>query len=1541
MKQQYFSREKTPFPTTAVAFKEARLSYGGEKTFPPFSLPRLCFSLLLCAVCFAFFPPPGAEAAIGTLKELQDALASPAAGTTLTLDGTITFGSGEIALDIKAPGLTLQGGTSVWTNADGMKSGIADLTGALAPGALENLATQAGTLASTFISGAALSGMTSIVGDGATRNAGDDIFLNQRKWLNIPAEGAQSPYNGLNLTNLNFGSVNVEYDLGSTPKKGYVDGLIGGANDITTDTSLGDITGSAFTDITVTVRGQRSDQYLAGGGVVGVRSTGEKPAAHTDSANAEIGSVSGNLFKNISVSTTGPADNSAYLEGGGLIGADAASSPDDKTGIAKIKGLTNNLFTGVTVQTDDILLGGGLVGVNNNSKHLATSSENLATSDTWAILEEASGNIFGNGSAGDIKVTAGYSIRGGGVIGVNGLAAAGAELTRLQDNIFNGIAVTAGSYIKGGGLVGLQTSYTDTANAMDSDKFGIWDWTNPNNPTHVGTGNPDVDSVNAYLLTNRLTHMSDASGNVFLNSSVNAATYLYGGGMIGLHAFQSTAAIETLNDNLFKNLTVTVGDEMKGGGIAGISSAKVGILTEAKGNYFDSLTVKVGGKLKGGGVIGIQLDDNDPDQSGGYSIGGNIVDNSFTNLNVKAGSIQGGGVVGAQSSTSITGFGGNFDVREDGISGNRLSNITVETDSYIAGGGVFGVYSDGGSASMLNVNNNVLVDTTVKTGGYIQGGGLIGVRTDGVGTIQHLDHNYIIGTEVTAGTYIDGGGIIGATSASPTGASTQAIGIGTIENTILSDNNITAQNGQIGGGLIYSYGAVGGMTIKNSFFGGNTFASNYTGAGYADQGAAKVYGTVTIDTGYANTASNAPYTLTITATDGYYTYFGDNKITENGQERYSSLYFGTVDGVTTDDSGTIHVVHDAADADARLEIRSEPGGMVMLFDPIVVNQDNGKTFDMEVRPVSDASGALSGYFLWADKNKFTVGAPGRVDLRNGTYTQIFDGMELDAPQHTFTLEEGAQLTVMGHNKMNLTQANLKGELIFNLEGTTMNDPDTALLKISNPDGNPNVDVTGSRVRLTPFAPGLTPKPGDRFYLIGTAGPDHISGTPSNQAASSYARGGYTTGYNFIIDTSVPTGPDGAEEITNQYLVARLPDVAIPDVPDPNNPTPTPLTPVTPSNPTPSTPDFPDPKPGPTPAPTPVTPANNPVDPTPSPEPTPYIPAYEGSALTNGRLAGLAFIGQRGGWLADHSYESASIVLSNDILSDDPYGRASAPFAGIDGAWLRVDNKHSHVDIDASNIIVGFATKARKQGKDGKPDVSTLWGAFIDIGNADYDTWDSYSHLSQVSIDDIHGSGTLRSRGLGLMVRREWADGFRLEGSFRGGKLKNEFTAHDYLDANGVPASYKTNTPYYGAHLGVGRTWQLNDPRDRLDLLFRYYWSRQGGETVTFADGEWVDFDRDDSHRVRLGARFTRMRNSRQTWYLGAALEHEFGGTIHARNNKNQSLPAADLEGTTGIGEIGLILRPDQKHDFSLEAGLQGYFGKIEGFSAGIRFEWEF
>jgi hypothetical protein len=1595
----------------------------------------LLSAAFVIASVIALAPVRAEGANVAVWGELSPYTGAAGVNVNLNVNGNIIFPDSADALEIKAANLTIQGDTPGALTSFQMKNGISGLAPSVTllekyteyenTNGLYDLIGKVEQQASTLVSGyiisanAAVGGMRQILGSGSTRESQIDIpgnTQNSRKWLDGSSTAMTSYGNGLKLTNLSFRNAKVKY--GGVPSNpalyGVVNGLIGNNNVASATTSLGDITGNAFTDLDVKMIGYYDTQYLAGGGIIGVRATGEALPAG-EPAEALMGTVSNNYFNNVKVYATDTTENpyssaqlgSAYIEGGGLIGVDAVSTPAKKQGRAKIEGLHNNLFTNIEIGTGDIIIGGGLVGLNNNSK--IEDNATLISQNTSAQLISATGNVF----AGNIKVSARFSIRGGGVIGLNGLSTAGALLGELNSNIFSGIKVESReSYLRGGGIVGLQTNYIDT-DKNDKDRFPVL-----NDP------NPDSGYFST-IFGSTWTELNNASGNLFLDSTVSTGTYLQGGGIVGLHSSEAQAVLWKLNDNLFRSLDVQVGThlplngDLKGGGIVGVSSKGTALIDTIRGNYFDDISINVKGKLSGGGIIGAQSDGN----VGNLGVSGadNIIHNNFTRSTVTAGTIEGGGVFGAQSGGIYAGAAGIEGVDYSGISGNRVYDVSVETtDSYISGGGIFGVHTKSTDAAsvMYNVNHNMLSSVDVKAATYIEGGGLVGVSANYTGLIKNMVGDFYLDADVTAGTYIDGGGIVGATSgfaAWDADDPMKEIGISKIKNNVFYGNKIQAKNGTIAGGLVYSYGTPqDGMTIEDSYFMDNTAVSEVTGNGvYKDANpTAKVYGTVTIDTGreISNDKNIAKLTLSATSpssTSSGLTVFSGNIISDDNGQRFNSIYIGTVDGMSPDIDGRTVVTPDNADANALLVVKTWEGGEIHLYDPIVVSQDHDKSFDMEVVPGDNGK---RGIFYWdgyPDANVFeTNGTKGTITLKPNTYTVLLPGMILDAPDHTFKLEPGGTLAVSGsgsrdigtryvgrpNNKMTVDKAVLQGTLEFRLSGTDINDSTNPLLSINTSNSNEEnyVTLSGSTVLLTPFAETRELEPGERFYLIVTQNDKGIETNPNNDTAWAYARGSSTKGYNFIIDNSVPkdltdplstTADDSTETLnTNRkYLVARLPhDTLLPDTPvepvgppdepvlpypDPLKPptpptpsiTPGPTTPVdnppkpydppdNPYNPTPPVTPTPDPEPQPQPQPQP--------QPDPDPDPDPIIPAHETRAITNGRLAGLAFVGARGAWLPDHSYESAEIALSGDILSDDVLGRSRAAFGGIDGAWLRVHNDNSHVDLNGTNIMLGYASKERKdggkdeQGED-KPDSTLLWAAFLDIGHGNYDTYDNFDFVTTAQIPDIHGDGTLRSYGIGVMARKQWENGFRIEGSLRGGKLKNEFTASNYEVGDGVPVSYTTDAPYYGLHLGVGKTFLINDnPRDRLDLLLRYYWNRQDGDTATLPDGDVIDFGRDDSHRFRIGARYTRAHDYRRSWYIGAALEHEFSGGIHARTSRF-ILPAYDMEGTTGIGEIGIIIRPDRdtaKSDdknFSLETGIQGYTGKYSGISAGLRFEWEF
>ncbi|MDR1350640.1 MAG: hypothetical protein LBJ59_07700, partial [Zoogloeaceae bacterium] len=856
------------------------------------------------------------------------------------------------------------------------------------------------------------------------------------------------------------------------------------------------------------------------------------------------------------------------------------------------------------------------------------------------------------------------------------------------------------------------------------------------------------------------------------------------------------------------------------------------------------ITVTTGSHLSGGGIIGVSANG----VASTDATFGSLKDNFFRDLNVSVvGNLSGGGIVGASTVNGVVGA--------LAFSGNRFEAMQVGARS-IKGGGIIGFNAQGagGNAMLLSgLENNAFINPVVTTNRYISGGGVLGVRsTGGIAYIELIRNSLFEGANIMAGTYIDGGGLIGVTGdVTSVPNPSQVIGIGGIDKSVFRNNTVIAQDGQIMGGAVYSYGLAGGMYIRDSAFIDNTFSATCAGcSSYSgDSAAARVYGTVTVDTGMALNGGDA-HTLTLFASSGNNTVFRNNMLTDANGARANSLYFGIVQNMTTDDTmGVITVANDAADADAELYIAPSTGGTVALYDPIETEQNNGKTFNMFVQ-------GTGGDFLWGGENKFVQGVTGAVNFFSGSRATLLSGMSLAATDHNFTLLSGGRVHVMGSNRLDVQQANLYGTLHFNLDGTTLNDASAVLLDIITPGGTP-ADISGATISLSNFAAGPTLNPGDLFYLIDTNVTGKLNGDPANNLA--YARQGFTRGYYFIIDKDASDdtlNPNSAD--VNRYLVARLTRGV--------------------------------------------------------------VPAHEVTSLIEGRSASLGLLGQSADWLADHSYQQADLALRR--------GENRAVFGGLDGSRIHLDTG-ARVKYRGNMALVGLA------GKDEKSDSSFLYGAFIEAGIADYDIRGAYGLHRQ----RIKGDGDLKFYGLGLMARQHWDSGFRIEGSLRGGRVENKFHTDD-LTSSGLAAKYKLTVPYFGAHLGVGHEWRMNE-RDSLDFLARYYWVRQNGRSITLATGEGVHFKADDSQRLRLGTRYTHARNPDRAWYVGLAYEYEFSHRTHAKNDDNDSFDAPSAKGSSGVGEVGMIFHARDNDRFSAEVGLQGYVGKREGVSGGFRLGWKF
>ena len=273
-----------------------------------------------------------------------------------------------------------------------------------------------------------------------------------------------------------------------------------------------------------------------------------------------------------------------------------------------------------------------------------------------------------------------------------------------------------------------------------------------------------------------------------------------------------------------------------------------------------------------------------------------------------------------------------------------------------------------------------------------------------------------------------------------------------------------------------------------------------------------------------------------------------------------------------------------------------------------------------------------------------------------------------------------------------------------------------------------------------------------------------------------------------------------------------------------------------------------------------------------------------------------------------------------------------PFFALSGSSLRY-NTGSHTDVNGMALVVGLAKKWQCSTTD------LLLGTFFE---GSWGSYTSHNSFDSVAMDSVKGKGDVQGLGGGLLARLELTEsimkGLYSEASLRLGSLSTDYHSDDLLDLSGNRASYDTNNLYYGAHFGLGYVWTITEQAN-LDTYAKYFWTHQNGGSVTVLEDK-INFNDSDSHRTRLGTRFSYIINEAITPYIGAAWEYEFDGKATA-TTYGYSVPAPSLKGSTGLGELGLSWTPSNAQSFSLDFGVQGYTGMREGVSGSLELKYEF
>ena len=175
----------------------------------------------------------------------------------------------------------------------------------------------------------------------------------------------------------------------------------------------------------------------------------------------------------------------------------------------------------------------------------------------------------------------------------------------------------------------------------------------------------------------------------------------------------------------------------------------------------------------------------------------------------------------------------------------------------------------------------------------------------------------------------------------------------------------------------------------------------------------------------------------------------------------------------------------------------------------------------------------------------------------------------------------------------------------------------------------------------------------------------------------------------------------------------------------------------------------------------------------------------------------------------------------------------------------------------------------------------------------------------------------------------------MEGSLRAGTVHDDAKNVLHDDANTY--SYDTNANYFGAHLGVGKEFEVANG-NTVDVYGKFFFNRRNG--VSFeTGGNNYDLDAVKSEILRVGARYT-MKREKWNFYGGVAYEHEFGGEATGTVD-GLAIRSAEIKGGSARLELGATMKPDKNSPWSLDLNVAGFAGKKQGVTGGVSVSFTF
>ena len=293
-----------------------------------------------------------------------------------------------------------------------------------------------------------------------------------------------------------------------------------------------------------------------------------------------------------------------------------------------------------------------------------------------------------------------------------------------------------------------------------------------------------------------------------------------------------------------------------------------------------------------------------------------------------------------------------------------------------------------------------------------------------------------------------------------------------------------------------------------------------------------------------------------------------------------------------------------------------------------------------------------------------------------------------------------------------------------------------------------------------------------------------------------------------------------------------------------------------------------------------------------------------------RAGASAFLNDGGDYLAGSGMEAAK---KEAHAAAQAGSGAYGLWAGMGGGALRHETG-SYVDMKGWNLGFGWARENAVQAG------TLTFGPFVEYGRGSYD-----SYLD----DGTHGSGKTSFFGAGMMAKLETGSHW-IDGSLRIGRTKSDYTGL---------ANYDTSNTYYGVQVGVGKDFHMSET-DAVSAYVRYSYTHTAGTSAHLSSGETLDFDAVNSHRLRIGTRYTHGATTLSQFYAGLAWEHEFDGDARA-TSQGDSAPSPSLKGSSALLELGYRFAPKADSRVSYDLNLTGWQGKRQGITGGLSVKWAF